>query len=111
MAEIEVPGIPHLVKGQEDKCLDCHAPGEVAPFPDNHAGWNPESCLFCHDLAEEKPEASGEDKPKRPLIPHTLEGREDCFACHSLASIAPFPADHEDRELDDCTVCHKQKKE
>jgi nitrate/TMAO reductase-like tetraheme cytochrome c subunit len=104
---IVAPGIPHLIEGQENKCLDCHSLEAIAPYPESHAEWDPDNCLFCHSMAEESEEVSTEDKPKRPLIPHPLEGREDCLFCHSLDGIAPFPADHEDRELDECTVCHK----
>lgn len=40
-------------------------------------------------------------------IPHTLEGREDCFACHAIGAVdAPaVPPDHE-REVTLCTTCH-----
>jgi hypothetical protein len=27
--------------------------------------------------------------------------------CHSLDGIAPFPANHEDREVEECTDCHR----
>jgi hypothetical protein len=27
--------------------------------------------------------------------------------CHSLGGIVPFPANHEDREVEECTDCHR----
>jgi hypothetical protein len=29
--------------------------------------------------------------------------------CHNLDGIVPFPANHEDRDVEDCTKCHKPK--
>jgi mono/diheme cytochrome c family protein len=40
-------------------------------------------------------------------IPHTLDGRQECFACHAIGAVdaPPVPADHsEDVAL--CTTCH-----
>ena len=104
---ISVPSIPHLVENQQDQCLDCHSLDSIAPYPDYHAEWTSDTCLFCHQMAEAPEEVSGEDQPARPLIPHTLEGRDDCLFCHNLDSIKPFPANHEDRDVEDCQKCHK----
>jgi nitrate/TMAO reductase-like tetraheme cytochrome c subunit len=104
---IDVPSIPHLVENQQDRCLDCHSLDGIVPYPDYHAEWTTDTCLSCHQMAEAQAEVSGEDKPKRPLIPHTLEGRADCLFCHSLDSIKPFPANHEGRDVEDCQKCHK----
>ena len=68
--------------------------------------WESGTCLFCHQQAEAEA-AEAETEEKRPRIPHTLDGRDDCLACHNLEGIKPFPADHEGRELDKCQVCHK----
>jgi predicted CXXCH cytochrome family protein len=40
-------------------------------------------------------------------IPHTLEGREDCFVCHAMGAVdAPaIPPNHED-DVTLCTACH-----
>jgi len=40
-------------------------------------------------------------------IPHTLEGRGQCFTCHAIGAVgAPsVPADHE-RDVAQCTTCH-----
>ena len=40
-------------------------------------------------------------------IPHTLDGREECFACHAIGAVdaPPIPADH-DQNVTLCTTCH-----
>lgn len=40
-------------------------------------------------------------------IPHRLDGRQECFACHAIGAVdAPaVPADHSDDETQ-CTICH-----
>lgn len=47
--------------------------------------------------------------PSQPPIPHTLEGRSDCIACHGtgLAGAPRFPPDHAGRTNDMCQGCHK----
>ncbi len=42
-----------------------------------------------------------------PSVPHPIEGREDCLACHDLDQVAPFPEDHEGRPVETCTGCHE----
>jgi nitrate/TMAO reductase-like tetraheme cytochrome c subunit len=103
------PSIPHLIENQTDQCLTCHGVDAVAPFPESHVALSTETCLICHQAAEEDEEVAGEDKPERPLIPHSLEGYDDCLACHNLDGIKPFPPDedHLEFEADDCTICHK----
>jgi nitrate/TMAO reductase-like tetraheme cytochrome c subunit len=108
VAQVSVPGVPHLVAGQEDKCLTCHSLDGVSPYPDNHVVWEADSCHFCHQPVEAEAEA-GASEEKRPSIPHTLEGREDCLFCHSLDGIKPFPANHEGRNVEKCQSCHKPK--
>jgi hypothetical protein len=102
---LSIPEIPHLVEGQEDQCLDCHIQTAVAPFPDNHKALDTDTCLLCHQIKEASPAEGGSSG--RPEIPHPLERREDCLLCHSLDGIKPFPANHEDRGVDKCQVCHK----
>jgi hypothetical protein len=41
-----------------------------------------------------------------PGIPHSLEGRGDCLACHASGEEA-IPGDHAGRTSATCTVCHK----
>lgn len=40
-------------------------------------------------------------------IPHALDGREECFACHAIGAVdaPPIPADH-DQDVTVCTTCH-----
>lgn len=101
---VPVPPAPHLVEGFGEQCLECHDTDGFVPYPDSHAGWDAESCQFCHSTVEFR---ERDEDEKRPTIPHTLEGRDDCLQCHNLDKIRPFPADHEDRSLDDCQICHK----
>jgi hypothetical protein len=44
-----------------------------------------------------------------PPIPHTLEGRDDCLACHKtgVAGAVPIPDNHTGIKNDVCQVCHK----
>lgn len=76
------PPIPHPLEGR-DNCLGCHETGVAgAPqIPEDHEGRTNETCRGCHV------EAMADVAPN---IPHELEGREDCVACHS-----PAPAGEE----------------
>jgi hypothetical protein len=56
------------------------------------------------------PEATATPTPEPevtgpPLIPHALEGRTDCLACHK----ATLPTSHEGRLNTMCMLCHKTK--
>jgi hypothetical protein len=42
-----------------------------------------------------------------PAVPHPVEGREDCLACHDAGQMQPVPEDHEGRDNDSCTMCHE----
>ncbi len=42
-----------------------------------------------------------------PAVPHPVEGREDCLACHDTGQVVPFPDDHAGRTNDSCTMCHE----
>ncbi len=103
---VDIPAIPHLVENQEDQCLACHDQDALVPFPANHQSLGTDTCLLCHEQVEPAPaEAEGE---KRPKTPHSVEeGWQDCLLCHNLAGINPFPANHEDREVEKCLNCHK----
>ena len=43
----------------------------------------------------------------QPKIPHPLEGRDNCLACHGPGGVKPFPASHAGRTNDICLVCHQ----
>jgi len=104
---VSIPPVPHLVDGFGEQCIDCHDADGFVPYPDSHAGWDAESCQFCHHSAELR---AGDESEKRPSIPHTLDGRDDCLQCHSADGIRPYPPDdHQERDVEDCTVCHKPK--
>lgn len=40
------------------------------------------------------------------LIPHPIEGQEQCETCHGPNGMKPWPADHVGRPNESCTVCH-----
>ncbi|MBF8267758.1 MAG: hypothetical protein HW388_1266 [Dehalococcoidia bacterium] len=44
-----------------------------------------------------------------PRIPHSLEGRSACMACHGSTGFKPFPADHAGRAGDLCQSCHRRE--
>lgn len=55
---------------------------------------------------EETPAAEAEAGGP-PVIPHELEGREDCQQCHAVDSqIAPAPESHEGLTNATCQACH-----
>ncbi len=40
------------------------------------------------------------------LIPHPVQGQEQCDTCHGRDGVKPFPEDHVGRPNESCTVCH-----
>lgn len=52
------------------------------------------------------PESTGETTQIGSPITHPIEGREECDTCHGLSGMMPYPADHEGRPNDSCTICH-----
>jgi formate dehydrogenase gamma subunit len=40
------------------------------------------------------------------LIPHPIEGREQCETCHGPDGMSPWPPDHAGRPNESCTFCH-----
>ncbi len=56
------------------------------------------------------PEAHGRAEASAggpPAIPHSLDGRDNCLACHAAGGLKPYPADHEGRTVDQCQMCHQ----
>lgn len=49
----------------------------------------------------------------QPPIPHSVEGRSDCLACHEdgIGDASAVPADHEGRTNPTCTGCHTPPEE
>jgi cytochrome b subunit of formate dehydrogenase len=98
--------IPHPIEGQE-QCSTCHGPDGVKPYPADHVDRPDESCLVCHEPGEATAASEGESIAAE--IPHAIEGKEQCSACHGEAgSLVPMPANHI-RPVEDatCTLCHK----
>jgi predicted CXXCH cytochrome family protein len=93
----QIPPVPHPTEGHED-CLSCHGPGELKPFPEDHAGRTNDMCLACHQVNIPEP---------IPVIPHSLEGRADCLSCHGPGQVKPFPANHQGRTSEMCLACHQ----
>ncbi len=42
-----------------------------------------------------------------PLIPHPVEGQEQCNGCHSRSALKPMPKSHEGRPVASCQICHR----
>jgi formate dehydrogenase gamma subunit len=45
------------------------------------------------------------------VIPHPLEGHEDCLLCHGEEKIHPYPPDHVGRPATTCLICHGTSEE
>lgn len=122
------PPIPHSLEGRAD-CLSCHATGLAgAPrVPPDHAGRTNEMCRVCHQTAPTaratptatptgKPAAASTSQPQKtitpsgaPRIPHGLQGRDNCLACHAtgVGGSPVVPASHAGRTVDTCRTCHQ----
>jgi nitrate/TMAO reductase-like tetraheme cytochrome c subunit len=112
-----------------DTCTTCHQPAapaateeassateESAQEPEGKATSTPAPTASAEPTATPRSEATATPKPQAteeptsegpPAIPHSVEGREDCLACHGLDGIQPFPADHAGRTSATCQACHK----
>lgn len=121
------PIIPHsVIEGQafgENSCLQCHASGGYSPQFEAYAPVVPHpeliSCRQCHvtlkttDLFDESdfeglapPEIHGAALlGSPPPIPHGLQMRENCLACHAgPAAAAEIRVTHPERV--NCRQCH-----
>lgn len=121
------PFIPHNLEAEAERtqdCLPCHEFGGYNPLLRTYAPRSPHpeqaNCLQCHvrpvtdGLFEETdwtyvawpPYGSGgviEGSP--PTIPHSLQMREHCLACHGGAAAAPdIRTSHPERF--NCRQCH-----
>jgi len=77
------------------RCLQCHAPG-AARWTDSSLDWRP---MAWPQLTKN---ARGRNPPP---IPHELQMRDNCLACHSgPAGVAEIQTPHADRP--DCRRCH-----
>jgi nitrate reductase (cytochrome), electron transfer subunit len=121
------PLIPHEVKDEmsigDRGCLQCHLAGGYAPEMQAYTPVVPHpelaSCTSCHVpvLADTLFQASEWHRPDPPRlaqaafagapppIPHPLQMRENCAACHAGPAAPPeIATDHIDRQS--CTQCH-----
>jgi hypothetical protein len=44
------------------------------------------------------------------MIPHPIEGQEECRTCHGPQGPLPYPANHQNFDLSMCQVCHATDK-
>ncbi len=121
------PIIPHKVSksfaGDGVKCLSCHARGGYDAELDAYAPVTPhpekESCRQCHVPITTEVLFVGTDwesiDPPRlgrsmlggspPTIPHSIQMREDCIACHTgPGAVAEIRVEHGSRG--NCRQCH-----
>jgi nitrate reductase (cytochrome), electron transfer subunit len=125
------PLIPHGVENDgiiADRCLTCHENGGYVPSYNAYAPVSPhpekESCRQCHVPQETSKPFVATDWtypkiPKRnvtalggspPRIPHKLQLRENCLACHSgPGAVEEVRVSHPERE--NCQQCHVPQEE
>jgi formate dehydrogenase gamma subunit len=111
---LAAPKIPHSIAGQE-QCLVCHSRPGIIPFPSNHQGRPVESCRICHKPGPVvKSMVSGSQKARGKsggpkAVPHPTDKApyNNCLACHGLGKVRPFPENHANASVKNCTVCHK----
>ena len=121
------PRIPHEVNlsfsGDQSDCLSCHGKGGYSPEMDRFAPVTPHPentlCYQCHTQVTTKKLFVESDwksiRPPRlgqsflsnspPPIPHSLQLRENCIACHTgPAAVTEIQIEHASRG--DCRQCH-----
>lgn len=119
------PPIPHSLEGRQD-CNLCHATGVggAPKFPADHTGRTNEMCRVCHQPATTtKPSVQPTSAPTAqatkpaaggvPKIPHPLQNRENCLACHQtgIGGAPQVPVSHAGRTNDTCRTCHQSAAE
>lgn len=120
------PVIPHPVDpavARTQDCNTCHLRGGFTPAFNAYVPVTPHpeyaNCLQCHVESSDEPlfvETAWERVDPPPLhrpalpgspppIPHTLQLRDDCLACHGgPAAVAEIRTSHPERE--NCVQCH-----
>lgn len=112
----KAPPIPHSLDGRDD-CLACHGTGIAgAPkLPATHEGRALGTCRLCHEPGAVVEPTTAPNKPTAeavsdiPKIPHPLEGRADCLACHGagIGGAPKLTSSHAGRTSDTCLTCHQ----
>lgn len=120
----DVPAIPHSIEGIAS-CGTCHGRQGIVPKPQNHVGRTDDTCLLCHvsspvptptatpfrtaPVATPTPMQVPVRTAGPPMVPHSLEGRSECLACHQSGALGAkvVPADHAGRVSNVCLLCHK----
>jgi hypothetical protein len=110
----KLPRIPHPLEGRTN-CLTCHNTGAIKPFPEDHAGRTSVTCTTCHQPEEVAiatpapiPVPAPTPTVTPTVIPHSLEGRDNCLMCHSSGDYA-VPTDHAGRTSETCLNCHRSE--
>jgi cytochrome c-type protein NapB len=121
------PRIPHEVdltfSGNDTDCLSCHAKGGFSPTFGKYAPVTPHPentlCYQCHaqvqteelfvetDWVSIEPPRLGRSAlgGSPPPVPHSLQLRENCIACHTgPAAVVEIRVSHASRG--DCRQCH-----
>ncbi|MFQ5593366.1 MAG: cytochrome c3 family protein [Anaerolineae bacterium] len=104
-------GAQLAVETSPDLCKGCHGmlasrPGDFPQVDSQqHAGgW---TCVSCHNPHQPEVLLQAEDQgPTPPEVPHSLEGRDRCLACHAAGPGKPPPEDHAGRTSEICLGCH-----
>ncbi len=102
-------------------CMRCH--GKLVGITGEAKGKTiGADCQTCHYLTPPAPSAPSAASPAQPssaptgpaALPHPVEGREKCTACHAVAAAGVgkpggvgMPADHQGRGDAACQGCHK----
>lgn len=112
------PFIPHPLQDRQN-CLLCHqrAIRGVPHIPDDHKGYtSSDVCRDCHQSAVTEGATpapqTAQEAGGPPHIPHSLQGRQDCTACHkplegSGAIGGPPVIPHTLTGRDKCLACHE----
>lgn len=117
------PIIPHSVEAEDERCLTCHQVGGYVPKWKAYTPVTPHpedaNCRQCH-VPQNDPGAfrasTWEQSERAPLgrpwlpgspppVPHSLETRQKCLACHAgPGSVAEIRTTHPERS--NCLQCH-----
>jgi hypothetical protein len=92
-----IPKLAHPLWGWRD-CTACHANDRLVAIAPGHSGLHKDDCLVCHQAPDA---AATESAAPRP---HHIYSDKPCISCHGKEAEAPLPTDMEGRS--NCWVCH-----